>query len=458
MGSAQLDNLAFDETAEPQAGSQAGPQEVRDASRDLKNEVAERLRAHRERRSRPASTPEPERPQPRARHNPIAAAVAERFAQTPSYRAILAEQARLAAEQAARDAEKAAAEAEVAARNAHAIAEAQQQLMAELELWDKPQQFTPATAEILTPQAAVPPPPKASRRQTAPSTPVKEVSGEGLTVRLYEDLGPTQQKTTSNRTTLPAADPDEVEALDEEIAFRQSPVFEPFEPTTPLPANLLEFPRQLVAARKARPRVAEGPLLDEAPRNPQLRIFEVEAEQISTAPASTSVTPEWASIRLDAQESVQTNAEANPELPALPAYPVAIQSAPFGLRIMAAGVDLGLVAGAFIGFVAVAAHVAHGVPTGIPAAIGSAAVLAVFYLLFQVLFFTLSDQTPGMRYARIGLCSFSDENPTRAAMRRRILTQMMAVLPLGLGLLWALLDDDGLGWHDRLSRMYQRSY
>ena len=32
------------------------------------------------------------------------------------------------------------------------------------------------------------------------------------------------------------------------------------------------------------------------------------------------------------------------------------------------------------------------------------------------------------------------------------------LLPLGLGLLWSLLDDDRLCWHDRISRMYQRSY
>jgi len=35
---------------------------------------------------------------------------------------------------------------------------------------------------------------------------------------------------------------------------------------------------------------------------------------------------------------------------------------------------------------------------------------------------------------------------------------MLAVCPLGLGLLWVLLDDDRLGWHDRISRMYQRTY
>jgi hypothetical protein len=63
-----------------------------------------------------------------------------------------------------------------------------------------------------------------------------------------------------------------------------------------------------------------------------------------------------------------------------------------------------------------------------------------------------------MRLARIGLCTFTDENPTRAAMRRRTLAILLAAAPLGIGLLWAWLDDDRLGWHDRLSRMYQRSY
>jgi hypothetical protein len=63
-----------------------------------------------------------------------------------------------------------------------------------------------------------------------------------------------------------------------------------------------------------------------------------------------------------------------------------------------------------------------------------------------------------MRYARIGLCTFSDDNPTREAMRRRILALILSTAPFGLGLLWTLLDEDRMGWHDRISRMYQRSY
>ncbi len=58
------------------------------------------------------------------------------------------------------------------------------------------------------------------------------------------------------------------------------------------------------------------------------------------------------------------------------------------------------------------------VPIGLPAACAACATLVLFYILYQALFFTLNGQTPGMRYARIGLCTFTDENPTRGAMRR----------------------------------------
>ena len=43
-------------------------------------------------------------------------------------------------------------------------------------------------------------------------------------------------------------------------------------------------------------------------------------------------------------------------------------------------------------------------------------------------------------------------------MRRRILALAISAAPLGIGILWAWLDADRLSWHDRLSRMYQRSY
>ena len=62
-----------------------------------------------------------------------------------------------------------------------------------------------------------------------------------------------------------------------------------------------------------------------------------------------------------------------------------------------------------------------------------------------------------MKYAHISLCTFEDENPTREQLRSRLVAMLLSVLPVGLGVAWAIFDDDHLTWHDRLSRTYQRS-
>jgi uncharacterized RDD family membrane protein YckC len=92
------------------------------------------------------------------------------------------------------------------------------------------------------------------------------------------------------------------------------------------------------------------------------------------------------------------------------------------------------------------------------AATSAGGIIVLLALLYQWVFFTFSEATPGMRYARIGLCTFTDENPTRSAMRRRIFAYALSMGCFGLGLLWTFLDDDRLSWHDRISGMYQRSY
>jgi len=448
MGSAQLDFTPAEET--PVSVEAAAPSALR-------QQVAERLAAHRQRRER-QGVPEPatdtKLKSPKHR---VAAAVAERYAHTPSYRAVLAEQARRAIQEAA-------AAAEIAQRNAEAVAAAQQELLGELELWNTPQVFTPETATTISTPAPKPTPAKPVSHQKATAPPAERPAG--LTVRLYDDLPPARSEAPPIKPRQPAVraaevDTQEARALDAEIEFRQAPVWEEYwidgEPNTPLPANLLEFPRQLVAARKARPRLAEGPLREEiTPRTAQLRIFEVEPEQISTAPAPTPAAPEWtSSIHLDAH--TVTEPVASPEAPMLASL-LPPQTAPLQLRVMSAMVDAILVAGGSLVFVAAYARAGGEILLGIPSLLALLGILTVVHVLYQLLFFTFSEETPGMRYARIGLCTFGDENPTRKDMRRRILAQFVAVCPLGIGLLWILLDDDALGWHDRISRMYQRAY
>ncbi len=384
--------------------------------------------------------------------------MAERYAQSQSYRAFLAAEA----ERAIREAEAAA---EVAALSARAVAEAQNQLLFEL---DQIQAEASAVKESVADVEAVV---KAGVPELAPQM----APHGGLSVRLDErfERAPMPLAAAHAVYAGPVVDEDEVFALDEEIAYRQNPVLD--EPPQDIPANLLEFPRQLVAPRKARPRLAEGPLREDSAAThdaEQLRIFEVEASQISTAPVIESAEPEWSSIVLTAQPAPEHVARVRVAEAVESTYPIAPlahvpQTAAFGLRLMAGIVDSCIVLAGELAFVAVSSLIINKMAENARlsshlspqiAAIGFVAVFAVFTLLYQTLFFTFSEATLGMRYARIGLCTFSDDNPTRGQMRRRIFAAVLSACPLGLGYLWAVLDEDGLGWHDRISRMYQRSY
>ncbi|HEX2917934.1 MAG TPA: RDD family protein [Edaphobacter sp.] len=466
----------------------------------LRQQVAERLAAHRSRRPRGSEQIEPQAANPRQRASKIAAAVAERYAQTKSYQAYLAEEAERAVREAEEAARQAQAAAEIAARNAEAMAKAQYELLTELEEYRQPEPTVDARQHAPTP---------ASQRTRAQwtveepelefETPAAPAEPPLYTVRHVADLRlPAQnesavlRRSQSEAEVEEAVDPTDAYSLDEEIVFRQDPVFEPVEPPTPIPGNIIEFPRELIAPRKARPRLAEGPLLDEPVHSDPslLRIFEVEAEQISNEPALDAAAPEWTSILLDAhprqagsygvqaQRPSAAYAEASyapennsyaaqhlqlsPETEHL--YSTPLEVAPVSLRLMSAMVDLCIVIAAFVVFAGVAVKttshlIPGGIQMGVPtAAISTAGSIVLLGLLYQILFFTFSDATPGMRYARIGLCTMTDENPTRAAMRRRILALVLSSASLGMGVLWALLDDERLGWHDRISRMYQRSY
>ncbi|MDQ2833729.1 MAG: RDD family protein [Acidobacteriota bacterium] len=464
MSSAQHDLLPWDETPTgtlPESAIEAA------AGLALKEQVSERLAAHRARRQQPPAGVIPiARTAPvKARSAQIAAAVAERYAHSQSYRAFLAAEAEKAIREAEAASREAEAAAEIAARSAKAVADAQYELLAELEHWT----LTPPPEPELQPKDAA--------SDSLEVTQAPPQSGPGFTVRLADEVvraAPPASFSHMHSQDLDDGIEDIQETLDDEIAFRRAPVFDDFGiSAVDIPANLIEFPRQLVAARRARPRLAEGPLREDAaqPHDPaQLRIFEVEAAHISAAPATESLAPEWSSILLAAHPVSEPVVSA--EAPFTPVF--APQTAPLTVRLMAGIVDTCIVTATFLVFAAAfalsaakfSARLYPGQTFPAPshpaalqiAALGTVVTLGILAMLYQLLFFTFSEATPGMRYARIALCTFSDDNPSRSAMRRRVFAVLLAACPLGLGFLWAWLDEEGLGWHDRISRMYQRSY
>jgi len=308
---------------------------------------------------------------------------------------------------------------------------------------------------------------------------------EAATVLAWETAQEPQAVSIAPVEEAPAADPIPIQQADEAPAedvlsfseaepntFEMQPdelseaapeeTMETTEPAQPLHANLIEFPRELVATRKIRPRLAEGPYA--AAYNAQLSIFEVDPETISTEPAteaapaapSSWTQPEWSGMELDAQPAEELAVAEAPDADETSEAPE-IELAPLSQRVLALVVDAALIGAALVGAAAaVAANVAS-LPE--PRALAISAGIALFAItaLYMTLFFTLAQATPGMKYARLQLSTFGGELPTRAQRLRRLATITLSVLSLGLGFLWSLFDEERLCWHDRLSQTYVRS-
>jgi uncharacterized RDD family membrane protein YckC len=123
---------------------------------------------------------------------------------------------------------------------------------------------------------------------------------------------------------------------------------------------------------------------------------------------------------------------------------------------MAALVDMTLIGGAACAAAAVAATHFDVLPSLKTVELCAVPVLILSGMLYQALFFMFGNATPGMKYAGISLCTFDDQVPSRAQLRSRLSALFLSVLPLGLGVAWAIFDENHLSWHDRLSRTYQR--
>ena len=234
---------------------------------------------------------------------------------------------------------------------------------------------------------------------------------------------------------------------------------EPVAPAQSIHANLIEFPREIVAPRKVRPRMAEGPLAATGGFSGRLSIFEVDPGTVSTQSAVATPAaepagaewqvPAWSGIKLDA-EPVE---DPEPEIEPAKATPV-LELAAMSRRLLATVVDGTLIAGAFLAAVLVAEAKMNDLPGIKEIEMGAAAALLAIGVLYHAFFLMLADATPGMRYAHISLCAFDGRRPSLARRCGRLGALLLSVATLGLGLAWVIFDEDHLSWHDRLSRTY----
>jgi uncharacterized RDD family membrane protein YckC len=85
-------------------------------------------------------------------------------------------------------------------------------------------------------------------------------------------------------------------------------------------------------------------------------------------------------------------------------------------------------------------------------ALGGVAV--VLWAGYEFLFVVYTGSTPGLRVARLQLAGFDGAPLIRRTRRWRVLASFLSAFSAGLGYLWCVLDQDGLCWHDRITRTH----
>ncbi|MFY9561512.1 MAG: RDD family protein [Terriglobales bacterium] len=134
-----------------------------------------------------------------------------------------------------------------------------------------------------------------------------------------------------------------------------------------------------------------------------------------------------------------------------------------GLPLPSASLPRRLLAGLLDGLILAAALASFGaiflwlnaVPPPMPVLATAVIIVAILlWMAYEFLFVVYTGSTPGLRLARLRLTRFDGSPVRRRARLWRVLTSYLSAFSLGLGYLWAVLDEDGLCWHDRITRTH----
>ncbi|HTB12677.1 MAG TPA: RDD family protein [Bryobacteraceae bacterium] len=86
-----------------------------------------------------------------------------------------------------------------------------------------------------------------------------------------------------------------------------------------------------------------------------------------------------------------------------------------------------------------------------PFLISVAVLLGIFY---RFLFVLGNGESPGMRFAGLRTVNFDGRTPDRDQRAFRQVSSLLSFLSAGLGLVWALVDEENLTWHDHISKTF----
>jgi uncharacterized RDD family membrane protein YckC len=86
-----------------------------------------------------------------------------------------------------------------------------------------------------------------------------------------------------------------------------------------------------------------------------------------------------------------------------------------------------------------------------PMFVGAAAGVVIFY---RMLWCLANGDTAGQRWTRLRLVNFDGQTPTRAQRFYRTASGFLSLMAGGIGLLWGLVDEETLTWHDHISKTF----
>lgn len=127
-------------------------------------------------------------------------------------------------------------------------------------------------------------------------------------------------------------------------------------------------------------------------------------------------------------------------------------------RALAATLDASIVLLA-VALFGVVFHLAGGQivlnPKTVPVFLAVVGILALFYKLLWSLG---GGDTAGMSWTRLTLVNFDGQTPDRQQRLCRLASAFLSLLAAGVGLVWALVDEETLTWHDHISRTFPTPY
>ena len=249
-------------------------------------------------------------------------------------------------------------------------------------------------------------------------------------------------KVTEGLTSSPGSPNITSSAVAMDYAAPSSPAAPPAEAQPAEPASPVHVRRQETA------KVIEFPAPSYPIEDYSFALAEpmLDRPRILEAPEITPPPPALGGITIEPAAKLEPERHAGIDMP--------LQSAPVARRTIAGAVDSLIVLAGLAVFAAVFYRITHTIPGVWQCVAGGAGAFALFWFLYQYLFIVNCGTTPGMRAAELRMERFDGRATGRRVRRARVLCHVLSVAALGMGYAWQFLDEDGLCWHERVTKTH----